>query len=120
MKLGLFGMPLHPPTCPLAASDEEEAAKVIAAAGYSITGTRFVEEKVSGSVAARHRKGFAKLLDKMEAGAGLLDRTDALYRQCAGFVHDASCWEEDVAASNPISPDKPLSPSGFDPLSNTT
>ena len=29
MKLGLFGMPLHPPTRPMAESYEEDAAKVI-------------------------------------------------------------------------------------------
>jgi putative DNA-invertase from lambdoid prophage Rac len=38
----------------------------IAAAGYSITGPRFVEEKISGSVAASQRPGFAKLLERME------------------------------------------------------
>ena len=50
----------------------ENQREEIAAAGYSITGPRFVEEKVSGSVAARQRPGFAKLLEKMEAGDTLV------------------------------------------------
>ena len=50
----------------------ENQREQIAAAGYSITGTRFVEEKVSGSVTARLRPGFAKLLERMEAGDTLV------------------------------------------------
>jgi putative DNA-invertase from lambdoid prophage Rac len=44
----------------------------IAAAGYRIEPHRFIEEKVSGSVPARQRPGFAKLLDRMEAGDTLV------------------------------------------------
>ncbi len=44
----------------------------IAAAGYAIPANRYVEEKVSGSVQAMQRKGFAKLLEKMEAGDTLV------------------------------------------------
>ena len=44
----------------------ENQREEIAAAGYSITGPRFVEEKISGSVAASQRPGFAKLLERME------------------------------------------------------
>jgi putative DNA-invertase from lambdoid prophage Rac len=40
----------------------------IAAAGYTIPNTRYIEEKVSGSIQAMQRKGFAKLLDKLEEG----------------------------------------------------
>jgi len=44
----------------------------IAAAGYSIPASRYVEEKVSGSVQAMQRPGFAKLLDKLEEGDTLV------------------------------------------------
>jgi putative DNA-invertase from lambdoid prophage Rac len=50
----------------------ENQREEIAAAGYSITGPRFVEEKISGSVAASQRPGFAKLLERMEAGDTLV------------------------------------------------
>ena len=40
----------------------------IAAAGFAIEPRRVVAECVSGSVMATQRKGFAKLLDRMEAG----------------------------------------------------
>ncbi len=44
----------------------------IAAAGYAIEPRRYIEEKVSGSVAAAQRPGFAKLLERMEAGDTLV------------------------------------------------
>lgn len=44
----------------------------IAAAGYVITLARYVEEKVSGSVQAMKRPGFAKLMDKLEEGDTLV------------------------------------------------
>ena len=50
----------------------ENQREQIAQAGYSITGKRFVEEKVSGSVAAMQREGFVKLLDRMEEGDTLV------------------------------------------------
>lgn len=50
----------------------ENQREQIAQAGYSITGKRFVEEKVSGSVAAMQRPGFVKLLDRMEEGDTLV------------------------------------------------
>lgn len=40
----------------------------IAAAGFQVTPQRLVAETISGSVAAAERKGFAKLLEKLEAG----------------------------------------------------
>lgn len=46
----------------------ENQAQEIAAAGFSIAAQRIIAETVSGSVAATERKGFAKLLDKLEAG----------------------------------------------------
>lgn len=44
----------------------------IDAAGFSVTKARTVVETVSGSVAARERKGFSKLLDRFETGDVLI------------------------------------------------
>ena len=44
----------------------------IAAAGYAIEPRRYIEEKVSGSVPASQRPGFARLLEKMEPGDTLI------------------------------------------------
>lgn len=44
----------------------------IKAAGFSIDDRRVIEEVVSGSVAAMERKGFAKLLDRLESGDVLI------------------------------------------------
>lgn len=46
----------------------ENQREQIAQAGYQIDERRFVEEKVSGSVPALQRPGFARLLDRIEAG----------------------------------------------------
>jgi putative DNA-invertase from lambdoid prophage Rac len=46
----------------------ENQVQEIAAAGFAVTKQRIVTETVSGSVAALERKGFAKLLDKLESG----------------------------------------------------
>lgn len=46
----------------------ENQAQEIAAAGFSIAPQRIIAETVSGSVAATERKGFAKLLVKLEPG----------------------------------------------------
>jgi putative DNA-invertase from lambdoid prophage Rac len=40
----------------------------IEAAGFSIEGRRLIEERISGSVAAKERPGFLKLIDRMESG----------------------------------------------------
>jgi putative DNA-invertase from lambdoid prophage Rac len=50
----------------------ENQREQIAAAGYRIEPRRFVEDKVSGSMAARQRPGFAKLMDRMESGDTLI------------------------------------------------
>jgi putative DNA-invertase from lambdoid prophage Rac len=50
----------------------ENQQEQIAQAGYSIQPRRFVEEKISGSVAAMQRPGFVKLLDRMEEGDTLV------------------------------------------------
>ncbi len=56
--------------CRVSTTDQttENQAQEIAAAGFAIAKQRIVSETVSGSVAALERKGFAKLLDKLEAG----------------------------------------------------
>lgn len=46
----------------------ENQREQIAHAGYQIEERRYVEEKVSGSVPALQRPGFARLLDRIEAG----------------------------------------------------
>ena len=40
----------------------------IKAAGFAIEEQRLIEENISGSVAAKQRPGFIKLIDRMEAG----------------------------------------------------
>ena len=40
----------------------------IEAAGFTIEAQRFIEENISGSVAAKERAGFTKLIDRMESG----------------------------------------------------
>lgn len=54
--------------CRVSTSDQttENQMLEIAAAGFAVTKQRAVEETVSGSVTASDRKGFAKLLDKLE------------------------------------------------------
>ena len=56
--------------CRVSTTDQttENQAQEIAAAGFAIAPQRIVAETVSGSVAALERKGFAKLLDKLESG----------------------------------------------------
>ena len=50
----------------------ENQREEIARAGYVIEPRRYVEEKVSGSVPASQRPGFARLLEKMEPGDTLI------------------------------------------------
>lgn len=56
--------------CRVSTTDQttENQVQEIAAAGFAVAKQRIVAETVSGSVAALERKGFAKLLDKLEAG----------------------------------------------------
>jgi putative DNA-invertase from lambdoid prophage Rac len=44
----------------------------IKAAGYALTASRYVEEKVSGSMQAMQRPAFAKLMDRLEEGDTLV------------------------------------------------
>jgi putative DNA-invertase from lambdoid prophage Rac len=60
--------------CRVSTADQttDNQVREIAAAGFEVTKARTVTETVSGSVAAKDRKGFAKLLDKLEAGDVLI------------------------------------------------
>ncbi|KIC88489.1 recombinase family protein [Pantoea agglomerans] len=50
----------------------ENQRREIEAAGFAIQPRRLIEEKISGSVAASERPGFARLLDRMENGDVLI------------------------------------------------
>lgn len=56
--------------CRVSTTDQttDNQAREIAAAGFAIQPRRTVSETISGSVAAAQRRGFAKLIDRMEAG----------------------------------------------------
>lgn len=56
--------------CRVSTADQTTDNQVheIEAAGFKVDGKRVVAETVSGSVAASERKGFARLLDKLEDG----------------------------------------------------
>jgi putative DNA-invertase from lambdoid prophage Rac len=56
--------------CRVSTSDQttENQVREIQCAGFAVEPKRVVEETVSGSTPARERKGFAKLMDKLEAG----------------------------------------------------
>lgn len=56
--------------CRVSTTDQttENQLREIAAAGFAVTPQRAITETVSGSVEAAQRKGFSKLLDKLEAG----------------------------------------------------
>jgi putative DNA-invertase from lambdoid prophage Rac len=55
--------------CRVSTADQstENQVQEIAAAGFTVEGKRITVETVSGSTAAVERKGFARLLDKLEA-----------------------------------------------------
>jgi putative DNA-invertase from lambdoid prophage Rac len=55
--------------CRVSTADQttDNQAREIEAAGFAIDSKRIVNETVSGSVAAVERKGFAKLLDRLES-----------------------------------------------------
>jgi len=56
--------------CRVSTADQttDNQAQEIAGAGFTVDPKRIIAETVSGSVAAMQRKGFAKLVDRMEAG----------------------------------------------------
>lgn len=60
--------------CRVSTADQtaDNQVQEIAAAGFAVTKARTIVETVSGSVAAKERKGFARLLDKLEDGDVLI------------------------------------------------
>lgn len=56
--------------CRVSTTDQTTQNQIIEimAAGFTIEARRLIEESISGSVAAKVRPGFAKLIEKMEAG----------------------------------------------------
>lgn len=60
--------------CRVSTADQttENQVKEIEAAGFTVAKQRIVAETVSGSVAAFERKGFSKLMDKLEEGDVLI------------------------------------------------
>lgn len=56
--------------CRVSTTDQTTQNQIIEikAAGFTIEARRLIEESISGSVAAKLRPGFTKLIDKMEAG----------------------------------------------------
>jgi putative DNA-invertase from lambdoid prophage Rac len=56
--------------CRVSTADQttDNQAREIAAAGFAVDPKRIVTETVSGSTAAMERAGFAKLVDRLEAG----------------------------------------------------
>jgi len=56
--------------CRVSTADQttENQVREIASAGFHVEPRRVVEEKVSGSVPAMERAGFAKLVDRLEGG----------------------------------------------------
>lgn len=60
--------------CRVSTAEQSTANQVqeIEAAGFAVQPSRVVEEVISGSVAAKERGGFAKLLDRLEASDVLI------------------------------------------------
>lgn len=50
----------------------ENQTQEVKAAGFDVQASRVIEETISGSVAAKERPGFQKLLDRMESGDVLI------------------------------------------------
>lgn len=56
--------------CRVSTTDQTTQNQIIEikAAGFAIEAQRLIEESISGSVAAKERLGFTKLIDRMESG----------------------------------------------------
>lgn len=50
----------------------ENQVREVKAAGFDVQASRVIEETISGSIAAKERPGFQKLLDRMESGDVLI------------------------------------------------
>jgi putative DNA-invertase from lambdoid prophage Rac len=60
--------------CRVSTGDQttDNQMREIEAAGFKVEPKRIVAETISGSIAAKERKGFARLLDRLEAGDVLI------------------------------------------------
>lgn len=60
--------------CRVSTADQttDNQLREIAAAGFTVEAKRAISETISGSIAAMERKGFVRLLDRMEAGDVLI------------------------------------------------
>lgn len=83
--------------CRVSTSDQstENQIQEITGAGFQVDGRRVVKETVSGSVAAKERAGFKRLVDRLEAGDVLIvTKLDRLGRNAM----DVRSTVEDLAA----------------------
>jgi len=75
--------------------DTENQLREIEAAGFAIEDHRIVTETISGSMAIAQRKGFARLIDKMERGDVLVvTKLDRLGRDAVDVTTTVSKLEE--------------------------
>jgi len=58
--------------CSTASQFTENQTQEVRAAGFDVQASRTIEETISGSIAAKERPGFQKLLDRMESGDVLI------------------------------------------------
>jgi len=76
--------------CRVSTADQttENQVREIAAAGFVVEPQRAIVETVSGSVAAKQREGFSKLLERLEAGDVLVTtKLDRLGRNAMDVRH---------------------------------
>ena len=65
----------------------------IAAAGFKVEPRRVVTETVSGSVATAQRRGFTRLLDRLEPGDVLVVTKDPRRINCCSFeIRNGGSW----------------------------
>lgn len=66
----------------------------VAAAGFKVEPQRVIEETISGSTSAKQRKGFIKLLERMEAGDRLIvTKLDRLGRDTIDLMQTVAMLE---------------------------
>ncbi len=73
--------------CRVSTADQttDNQVREIEAAGFSVEPQRVIVETVSGSLPAMERRGFARLVDRFEAGDVLIvTKLDRLGRECHG------------------------------------
>ena len=99
--------------CRVSTADQttDNQVQEIQAAGFAVEPKRVLTETISGSVPARERKGFARLLDKLEAEDVLIvTKLDRLGRNAM----DVRATEYTVGANGPQARPGPLPPtSGY-------